>query len=635
MAGYYRRFVPNFSQLSAPLTDLITKKGKIQWTVDAEQAFKEIKKRLMTAPILVTPKWDQMFTIHTDASDYAVGAMLTQGEGDDERPIAYMSRKLVHAQVNYTTTEKECLAILLAVKHFRCYVDGVLFKVITDHAALKWLNSLDVKSGRLARWIAELSQYDYIVEHRKGPLHVIPDALSRIDNAPEPEVVYVVNDVQEPQDGKASKMADKTEIVASEMADKDEIDPEYTRLMKDIQNCPKGYQGYRVFNGKIYRFDKTLKLTDESLRWKEMVPNSQTKKIISLHHDTPLSPHLGFAKTYEKVKVKYWWPSMGKDIREYLNNCEICGKIKAPNYNITAPLKSHQIPTRKFDVLCIDFATELPRSKRGNTCFFVGVDLLTKYPIGYASRQADGKTMIQFMAEKFMEFGVPKMVISDNGKQFVSKEFKHFLETWKVTHKTTPYYHPQANPAERVVKSIKGAIRAFAMDRHTTWDEHLHEFLGALRAHVHESTKFSPYFVTFGQEMSLTGERSPVMADTDQKLETREQIAETSNKIIKAARNNIRHAQRRQKINYDKTTAQRVFNVGEMVYRRNFKQSNKLEKYSQKLGPKYMKTEIIGKDGDTYMTRDLTGKIGKYHANHLKPATTVVTRSRAKAAKSE
>ena len=581
MAGYYRRFVPNFSELSAPMTNLISKKGKLQWSLEAEHSFKEIKRRLMSAPILVTPKWNEMFTIHTDASDYATGAMLTQGEGEDERPIAYMSRKMIDAQTRYTTTEKECLAILLAVKHFRCYVDGVRFKIITDHAALKWLNSLDIKTGRLARWIAELSQYDYVVEHRKGPLHVIPDALSRIDNAPEPEIVYEVAVVQplEVKRGRgrprkfpvnaqsaktaqleaerkitettpvakrrgrppklpstlnnsaANKKADQqpaaptvatrkrgrprklvqAETGAVEKADevptatadqenssdtiasqpvkvadsevdqplevaREEPDADYMKLIKDIQKCPKGYLGYRVFDGKIYRFDKTVKLTDEALRWKEMVPNNHAKEIIRLHHEVPLNPHMGFAKTYEKVKVHYWWPTMAKDIRKYVAECTTCGQIKAPNYITTAPLRSHPIPMRKFDVLCLDFATELPRSKKGNTCFFVGVDLLTKYPIGYASRQADGKTMIQFLSEKFMELGVPHTIISDNGKQFVSKEFQNFLTSWKVAHKTTPFYHPQANPAERVVKSMKDAIRAFAMDNHALWDEHLHEF---------------------------------------------------------------------------------------------------------------------------------------------------------------
>ena len=189
MAGYYRRFVDRFSEISAPLTDLIKSKGKISWSEKADQAFRDLKSRLVSAPILATPKWNEKFTIHADASDFAVGAVITQGEGEKEKPVAFMSKKLVGAQKHYTTTEKECLAILTAIEHFRGYIEGTSFNVITDHAALTWLNSLKIKSGRLARWIARLSCFDFEPKHKKGKLHVIPDALSRVEDAEEPDEI--------------------------------------------------------------------------------------------------------------------------------------------------------------------------------------------------------------------------------------------------------------------------------------------------------------------------------------------------------------------------------------------------------------------------------------------------------------
>jgi hypothetical protein len=211
MASYYRRFVPNFAHVAGPITDLTAQgKKKIEWTQAHQDAFDKLKEYLITAPILATPQWHLMFTIHTDASDYAVGAVLTQGDEDDERPIAYMSKKLVGAQKRYTTTEKECLAILTAIKHFRCYIEGVKFKVITDHAALRWLFSIKVQTGRLARWIAELSCYNFEIEHKSGVLHEFPDALSRIQDAPEPELVYNVQ-MTEPEVVGTVQVEDKTE----------------------------------------------------------------------------------------------------------------------------------------------------------------------------------------------------------------------------------------------------------------------------------------------------------------------------------------------------------------------------------------------------------------------------------------
>jgi hypothetical protein len=121
-----------------------------------------------------------------------------------------------------------------------------------------------------------------------------------------------------------------------------------------------------------------------------------------------------------------------------------------------------------------------------------------------------------------------------------------------------------------------------------------------------------------------------MMVDTKEGDKTKLEVAEANNRIIQAAKKHIRAAQIRQKVNYDKKTAVREFQVGEIVHRKNFKQSNKVEGYSQKLGPKYVKTEITGKDGDGYYTRDLTGKPGKYHASHLKPISTMLTRTKAK-----
>jgi len=194
MAGYYRRFVANFSKLSTPLTDLVKKrKGAIDWNDQAEESFKALKEALVTSPILITPDWTKPFVIHTDASDYAVGAVLTQGEEGKEQPIAYFSRKLVGAQKRYTVMEKECLAVLVGIEHFRCYVEGTKFTVITDHAALKWLNTFKNANGRIARWIATLGSYTFDIVHKKGTLHVVPDALSRDETAPEPEQIYAVS----------------------------------------------------------------------------------------------------------------------------------------------------------------------------------------------------------------------------------------------------------------------------------------------------------------------------------------------------------------------------------------------------------------------------------------------------------
>ena len=182
LTSYYRRFVPHFSTISAPITALIAGKRKsneIVWTEEAIEAFDKLKSCLTSAPVLVSPDFSKPFTIQTDASNYGLAAVLIQEIDGFEHPIAFASKTMNPAQKNYTTTEQEMLALLFGVEAYRSYVEGTKFKVITDHHSLLWLKNLKNPTGRLARWALTLSQYDFTIEHRKGALNVVPDAFSR------------------------------------------------------------------------------------------------------------------------------------------------------------------------------------------------------------------------------------------------------------------------------------------------------------------------------------------------------------------------------------------------------------------------------------------------------------------------
>jgi len=172
LAGYYRKFIKNFSKIAKPLTKLTKKTEKFMWTAEQQSAFEELKERLMTAPVLRYPDFTQEFIVTTDASAYAIGAVLSQGKVGDDRPIAYASRVLTRAEQNYSTTEKELLAIVWAVKHFRPYIYGTKFKVVTDHKPL-------ISGSGLIRWRLKLEEYDYEIIHKAGRANANADALSR------------------------------------------------------------------------------------------------------------------------------------------------------------------------------------------------------------------------------------------------------------------------------------------------------------------------------------------------------------------------------------------------------------------------------------------------------------------------
>lgn len=152
-ASWYRKFVPIFSQRIAPLTNLLRKNAKFVWTPESETSFQALKEHLLTAPVLSCPDFLRTVTIQTDASGYGIGAVLSEKYGDGETVVCYLSRSLTPQERNYSTTERECIAVLWTVEKLRPYIESTKFQVITDHHSLVWLNKLQSSTGRLAKVI--------------------------------------------------------------------------------------------------------------------------------------------------------------------------------------------------------------------------------------------------------------------------------------------------------------------------------------------------------------------------------------------------------------------------------------------------------------------------------------------------
>lgn len=593
LAGWYRRFIPNFASVTAPISNML-KKGqtKVEWSTQAQEALNKIKEILTSSPVLANPNYDAPFIIQTDASDVGMGAILVQGEGDDEKVIAYWSQKLSAAQSKYQTTERECLAVILAIEKFRPYIEGVAFTVITDHASLLWLQNLKDPSGRLGRWALRLQAYEVILKHRKGRFMVVADALSRSVN--ELEKVLPSHDVW-------------FEKLKVKVADQPEKFPNF-RLDGDVlrKHCEKRN------NGVGY-------VTD----WRIVVPKNDRPSILFKNHDDPTSAHGGVFKTADRVRRKYWWPKMEGDIRAYVRNCAVCKASKPTNENQRSPMGKFRTSNFPFEMISIDFVGPLPRSKAGMCYMLVVVDAFSKFVHLHPMRAANTNSTIKCLREHiFMVYGTPRYLITDNGVQFTASIFKTFLKRHGVTTWYTSRYHPQANATEAANKTAEIAIRAYLVDaeNHRDWDSHIHEIACSMNTAIHSSTKLSPYFALYGRHMNTNANKNDendtvILAKPSESAE-----ADRRNKIVELVKANLKKSYDDSKHRYDRRARQINYKIGDEIWVKTRVLSNAIKGIISKFSPQYRKCRINDKKGtNSYEVTDMSGKIiGIYNTDCFK-----------------
>lgn len=586
MAGWYRRFIRDFSSITAPMTDLIKKaKQKFIWTAEAQNAFEQLKVFLTSAPVLGIPNFNLPFQIECDASDLGIGAVLVQTQDEEERVIAYMSAKLSATQRNYHVTERECLAVLTAIEKFRQYVEGTKFTVVTDHASLVWLRNFKDPAGKIARWALRLQAHDFDIKHRKGTHMVVPDALSRAIDA-----IELVD------------MATTT-------------DEAYQLLRTAIERDPNEHVDFRVDNGVIIKHVGVQYTTDDD-GWRIVVPTDFRNEVLQRCHDDVLAAHGGYLKTLHRVQRTYFWPRMRNEIAKYVNRCETCRAIKPTNQCQTAPMGRYRDPERPWKMIALDFMGYYPLTKRGNRQLLVVVDVFSKFVLLKPVKRATAEATIHFLREGvFLKYGVPEILISDNGPQLLSKATKEFLAKYGVTHWKTAKYHAQANATEAANKTVKHAIRAYIREEKSQrdWDIHLPELNCALNTSYHTSTKYTPFAVLYGYEMHTSG---ATYAAIDEEFIQIPQFDAIRERVAI----NLREAYEQSKRRYDTRTADISYRAGDIVWKKNTLLSNAGEYYSSKLADRYVKCKIQAKVGtNTYSLTDMNNKeIGVYSTKDLK-----------------
>ena len=640
MCNYYRKFVKSYASLATPLTDLLQKDKQFLWTETCQASFDKLKEKLTSSPVLAYADMDKPFELTCDASDSAIGHVLSQRDNENRlRVIAYGGRALSKTERKYHTTEKECLAIIHAIKNNDTYLSLNRFTIHTDHKALCWLQNTKHKSGRLLRWAIALQPYSFDVKHIKGKENLCADALSR-RTYPENN-----SDQEELEDGPKSQdvlqiqtqKAEITEVhlfydhdpdtVVAALEEEQQHQPVEQRpdLATLQQQCPDfqdiyNYlntsslpddrktarkitiesQQYSILNGILYHWyqRRGRKLNEQDRMIQQVaLPRVLREDALKAYHDSQSGgAHFATKRVYEAMHLRYYWGKMHQHIHDYVKSCDRCQRIKTRNQNHRAPLTPMPIAD-SFERWHIDIL-ELTQTKEGFRYVLLIVDSFSRWSEAFALKSQDASSIAKVLySEIFCRFGAPRILLSDRGQAFMSKLVNALCEIFQVKRHYTSSYHPQTNSTvERLNSTLAQCLRAYCSKNHEIWPSLLPGIMMAFRmSPATESTEFSPFYLLFGKEMNLPFDIG-IQPKENMGLEAKEHINAVIEKLNIAktiARQNIERHQEKNKDNYDKKAKEPEFRVGQKVLLRVYKipkgLSRKLQDKSD--GP-YLITEL-------------------------------------------
>jgi hypothetical protein len=573
LAGYYRRFVKNFSDISAPLTELLQTDVKWEWNDRQQQSFNELKDSISSAPVLVIPDDSLPFVVTTDASVYAVGATLSQDHGKGQQPIAFLSHKLHSAEQRYPTHEQELLAIIIALKEWRHYLHGRKFKIITDHRSIQFLSTQPNLSPRQIRWSESLQQFDYEVQYKPGKTNVVADALSRRSDHRNSSVPTQL-----------SNLVASTHSIANDLLvqvkSAYQNDPTCLELLANNTTNRKSL--YQIRNQLIFSGNQLYIPADDSIK----------SALMKEAHDSATSGHVGMTKTLDSLSRFYFWPKMQLDVREYVGSCRACQSNKPRSQNQPGLLRSIPHPPRRWQLITMDLITQLPRTRTGFDAIFVIVDKCSKmiHCIATTTTVTAAELANLFFREVFRHHGLPSSIISDRDPRFTSS---FWTELWKrlgTSLAMSTAYHPQTDgQTERANRTIEDMLRAMVSQRQDDWDQHLTAVEVAYNNSRQESTGFSPFFLNSGQHpiLPLT---SVISTDEAIPNAAAEDLLQQLVLSLSEAEANVTRAQNRQQEQANRHRTELELEVGQQVLRLKQKAAAKLS--PRWIGPFTIKRKI-------------------------------------------
>ena len=518
-ANFYRKFIKDYSAVATPLTTLTRKSVAFTWSPAADAAFRALQQAFTSAPILRHFQPELPLTIEADASDFAMGCILSQTTPTgDLHPICFYSRKFTPAELNYPIYDKELLAVVTAFKQWRVYLEGaaIPIRVFTDHKNLEYFSTARTTSRRHARWAAQLATYKYSIAWRKGSANGQSDALSRRpDHVPPPlpsHPILVPTDpsplLPTPPVFAAAVLLSPSDPLLPAIAAAQAADPECSARVQALLGGPGGESNPALPEGRPSgrsAVDSLMELRGGILYHQDKIciPPSTSSLILSIlqqYHDSPLAGQYGVTRTQALVGQYFTWRGMATAVEAYVRSCDACQRNKVVRHAPFGLLNPLPIPAKPWSSVSLDWITDLPPSNYHDAILVV-VDRLTKMAIFIPttkSMSADDVATL-FLQHVVRIHGIPDSLISDRDPVFTSHFWRRLLELLAIKANRSTAFHPQTDgQTERLNSVLEQYLRMYTDYQQTDWASLLPMAEFSYNNSRHSATTLSPFFANYG-----------------------------------------------------------------------------------------------------------------------------------------
>jgi len=486
MCSYYRQLVPNFSRIAEPLHALTRLNVPWAWTTEHQESFDELKNALCSGNVMAHPNPQNPYILYTDACNTSIGGVLCQeDESGIERPIQYISAQLTSTQRKWSTSEKECYAIVYCLDKLRCYLLGADLTCFTDHKPLLSLFTKQMKNTKIQRWGILFEEFGAKIKYRPGPNNVRADMLSRIVT----EDVAVIDMSSEwvnlePQPSEEFSLCDRIDTGLLVRDQKMEFPDEFRSAHEADSN-------YLIHNGILYSAARTNRFEPRYPR--VLLPSSFRRQVIDRCHND--AAHAGTVKTMIRVQEGYVWSGMRAEIEAFIKRCPRCRvHIQQPERPEMGEMPIAQSPGQ---IVSIDLIGPLTPSHKQNKYLLVCVDHYSAWIEAYPlANKTNEEVWDKLRLEYFPRHGSCRVLISDQGAEFRGRDFEEWLRGNRVEHRRTSSYHPQSNGrVERANRTIKEMLRKLVNGNRSDWEDQLASALWAIRTNTSMATGYSPFFL--------------------------------------------------------------------------------------------------------------------------------------------